>query len=225
MSRIHDMGGRLGTGPVDPTDGYEFAEAKDWHKRALALNVACGFLGQWNIDASRHARELLSPEDYTRFSYYEKWMGGLADLMVARGVLTEEELASGQAEGVSPVAERAAKPGAVTGALMNGSAYTREAAAPQFTVGAKVQTRRPARNVMVQGGHTRLPAYASGAKGEVVVQHGAHVFPDSNAHFQDEAAEPLYAVRFSARELWGAEADPRDEVVLDLWESYLEPAE
>ncbi len=225
MSRVHDMGGRLGTGPVDPEDGYDFAEAKDWHKRALALNVACGFLGQWNIDASRHARELLDPIDYTNFSYYEKWMGGLADLMVDRGVVTKDELASGTAEGVSPIADRAAKPETVEAVLMNGSPYTRDGAAPKFVVGAKVVTRRPARNVTVPGGHTRLPAYAAGATGEVVMQHGAHVFPDSNAHFKGEAAEPLYAVKFPAQELWGDEADPRDEVVLDLWESYLEAAQ
>ncbi|MBE1292409.1 MAG: nitrile hydratase subunit beta [Rhodobacteraceae bacterium] len=223
MSRIHDMGGRLGTGPVDPQDGYDFGDAKDWHKRALALNVACGFLGQWNIDASRHARELLNPQDYMAFSYYEKWMGGLADLMVDRGVLTAEELASGQAAGLSPVAARAAKPETVEAVLMNGSPYTRDGAAPRFEVGAQVRTRKPARNVAVPGGHTRLPSYAAGAVGEIVLRHGAHVFPDSNAHFKGEAAEPLYAVRFTAQELWGTEADPRDEVVLDLWESYLEP--
>lgn len=225
MSRIHDMGGRLGTGPVDPQDGYEFADAAGWHKRALALNVACGFLGQWNIDASRHARELLEPQDYMSFSYYEKWMSGLADLMVDRGVVTAAELASGQAAGVSPVAERAAKPEAVEAVLVNGSPYTREAEAPKFSVGAVVKTRRPARNMAVPGGHTRLPAYAAGVVGEIVLLHGAHVFPDSNAHFKGEAAEPLYAVRFTAQELWGGEADPRDEVVLDLWQSYLEPAE
>ncbi len=225
MSRVHDMGGRLGTGPVDPEDGYDFAEAKDWHKRALALNVACGFLGQWNIDASRHARELLDPIDYTNFSYYEKWMGGLADLMVDRGVVTKDELATGTAEGVSPIADRAAKPETVEAVLMNGSPYTRDGAAPKFVVGARVVTRRPTRNVTVPGGHTRLPAYAAGATGEVVMQHGAHVFPDSNAHFMGEAAEPLYAVKFPAQELWGDEADPRHEVVLDLWESYLEAAQ
>ncbi|MFY0659942.1 MAG: nitrile hydratase subunit beta [Shimia sp.] len=225
MSRIHDMGGRLGTGPVDPQDGYVFGEAKDWHKRALALNVACGFLGQWNIDASRHARELLDPQDYMAFSYYEKWMGGLADLMVDRGVVTADELASGQAAGVSPVAEKAAKPEMVEAVLMNGSPYTRDGGALQFAVGTKVKTRRITRNVTVPGGHTRLPAYAAGAVGAVVLLHGAHVFPDSNAHFQGEAAEPLYAVRFTAQELWGSEADPRDEVVLDLWQSYLEPVQ
>ncbi|GAA6181900.1 nitrile hydratase subunit beta [Shimia sp. NS0008-38b] len=222
MSRVHDMGGRLGTGPVDPQDGAEFAEAKDWHKRALALNVSSGFWGQWNIDASRHARELLDPKDYTVFSYYEKWMGGLADLMVARGVVTEDELAKGQADGLSALAERAAKPETVAELLLKGSPYTRDSDAAVFEVGDRVRARRPARNIEVPGGHTRLPSYAAGAVGEIVLQHGAHVFPDSNAHFKGEAAQPLYAVKFSAQELWGAEADPRDDVVLDLWESYLE---
>ena len=107
---------------------------------------------------------------------------------------------------------------------MNGSPYTRDGAAPSFAVGTQVSTRKPARNVAVPGGHTRLPAYAAGAVGEIVLRHGAHVFPDSNAHFKGEAAEPLYAVRFTAQELWGAEAEGDDEMVLDLWQSYLERA-
>ena len=32
----------------------------------------------------------------------------------------------------------------------------------------------------------------------------------------------IYNVRFSARELWGNAANPRDSVCIDLWESYLE---
>ena len=38
--------------------------------------------------------------------------------------------------------------------------------------------------------------------------HGAHVFPDSNAHGEGENPQWLYTVRFSGRELWGEEADP-----------------
>ena len=37
-----------------------------------------------------------------------------------------------------------------------------------------------------------------------------------------EAPEPLYAVAFPASELWAHPEHPRDEVVLDLWQSYLE---
>ena len=35
---------------------------------------------------------------------------------------------------------------------------------------------------------------------------------------------PLYTVRFTAPELWGPDANPRDSVSLDLWEPYLERA-
>jgi nitrile hydratase len=54
--------------------------------------------------------------------------------------------------------------------------------------------------------------------------HGVHVFPDTNAHGKGENPQWLYSVRFSGRELWGAEADPALAVSIDAWESYLEPA-
>jgi hypothetical protein len=68
-------------------------------------------------------------------------------------------------------------------------------------------------------GHTRLPRYARGKTGTVVATHGAHVFPDTNAHGLGESPQPLCTVRFEARELWGVDGDP---VHLDLWESYLQ---
>ncbi|MGB0160246.1 MAG: SH3-like domain-containing protein, partial [Thalassovita mediterranea] len=85
----------------------------------------------------------------------------------------------------------------------------------------KVRTRHPGGNAMVAGGHTRLPAYATGAVGVIERLHGTHVLPDSAAHGLGEAPEPLYAVRFAASELWAQPEHPRDEVVLDLWQSYL----
>ena len=90
--------------------------------------------------------------------------------------------------------------------------------------GDRVRTRLPARNVLVDGGHTRLPAYAAGHVGRILRYHGAHVLPDSNAHFLGEAPEPLYAVAFVAADLWGASERAGDEVILDLWQSYLVPA-
>lgn len=66
--------------------------------------------------------------------------------------------------------------------------------------------------------------FARGHRGEIVLHHGAHVFPDSNAHFDGEQPRHLYTVRFSAHELWGPDAPARDTVSVDLWETYLEPA-
>ena len=226
MTRVHDMGGRFGDGPVDPAYGAEDAPVFDtpWHGRALALTLAAGALGQWTLDRSRHARERLSPKDYARFHYYEKWISALADLLVEEGIVTREELESGRAAGPSPLSERRLRAETVPAALAKGSPSAREGGpTPRFNVGDTVRTIRPARNTRVAGGHTRLPAYAGGASGRVVLRHGAHVLPDTNAHGLGEAPEPLYAVAFDAAELWGQAERPGDEVVLDLWQSYLEP--
>jgi nitrile hydratase len=34
----------------------------------------------------------------------------------------------------------------------------------------------------------------------------------------------VYCVRFSARELWGPQANPQDTLYVDLWEDYLDAA-
>jgi nitrile hydratase len=217
------MGGRFGDGPVMP-GANEPVFAEDWHARALAVTLACGSLGQWNIDVSRHARESLAPKDYARFSYYEKWMAALADLLVETGVVTCDELAGADPE-PSPLASRALKPEQVAAALAAGGPADRPSdVTPQFSPGDQVRTRRITANRLVEGGHTRLPRYAAGATGRVLRLHGTHLLPDSAAHRLDDAPEPLYAVAFPAAQLWAQPEYAGDEVVLDLWQSYLEPA-
>lgn len=224
MTRVHDMGGRFGDGPINPETEDAPVFAEDWHARALAVTLASGFLGQWNIDVSRHARERLSPKDYTRFSYYEKWISGLADLLVEKGVLTLDDLRGVSGDEPHPLADRALKAEAVSAALAKGGPADRPSnVAALYSVGQEVVTVRPAANRLVDGGHTRLPVYASGARGRILRLHGTHVLPDSNAHGLGEAPEPIYAVVFAASELWAAPEHPADQVVLDLWQSYLQP--
>ncbi len=221
MSRVHDMGGRLGDGAIpDKDDAVVFHQA--WHARALALTLASGALGAWNIDISRHARERLSPGDYTRFSYYEKWMAALANLLVERGLLTPEELA-GKGD-PAPLSPQALREKAVSAMMHKVVPYSRDIAEkPAFKVGDVVRTldHSPAK---IPNGHTRLPRYAMGKTGTVRLCHGAHVFPDSHAHDLGEAPAPLYAVEFSAKALWGGEQPDGDSMVLDLWQPYLVPA-
>lgn len=223
MSRVHDMGGRFGDGPVRPDAPNAPVFATEWHARALAVTLACGALGQWNIDTSRHAREKLSPIDYTRFSYYEIWLAALADLLVHKGVLSEDDLAGQGSDAPHPLAEKRLTADAVTGVLAKGGPADREGGPePLFVEGQAVRTRHPGGNRRVSGGHTRLPTYATGATGRILRLHGTHVLPDSAAHGLGEAPEPLYAVVFPAGELWSHPENPEDEVVLDLWQSYLE---
>jgi nitrile hydratase len=112
----------------------------------------------------------------------------------------------------APPARVASNPGWVQDAVREGGPP------PRFAPGDRVVTRE-----MHPRGHTRLPRYARGKRGVIHRVHGIHVFPDAHAHGLGEAAQPLYSVRFEARELWRDVAEPNQWVHLDLWESYLEP--
>lgn len=225
MTRVHDMGGRFGDGPVVPEPQGIARFKAEWQARALALTLASGALGKWNIDTSRHARECLSPADYARFSYYEKWIAALADLLVETGLLEAGDLRDAGSGASLPLIDAALKSDQVAAVLAKGGAYDRPGDVPvAFAVGQAVQTVRPSANRLIDGGHTRLPSYAAGARGRILRCHGAHVFPDSNAHLAGESPQPLYSVIFPAGELWSAPENPKDEVVLDLWQPYLEPA-
>jgi nitrile hydratase len=72
--------------------------------------------------------------------------------------------------------------------------------------------------------HTRLPRYVRGKTGVVTYDHGVFVFNDTNAHGKGHHPQRVYNVRFTAQELWGAEASPRDTLCIDMFEEYIEPA-
>ncbi|HJN59828.1 MAG TPA: nitrile hydratase subunit beta [Alphaproteobacteria bacterium] len=80
-----------------------------------------------------------------------------------------------------------------------------------------------ARNIN-PAGHTRLPRYVRGKRGTIDKDHGVFGLPDSMAHGGGDAPQHVYSVRFSAREVWGAEASPRDCFYVDMWDDYLDPA-
>ena len=83
MNGAHDLGGMHGLGPINPEpEAEEPVFHTEWEKRVFGLNLAAGFLGKWNIDMSRYARERQHPIDYLRNSYYENWLAGLEKLLV-----------------------------------------------------------------------------------------------------------------------------------------------
>ena len=88
---------------------------------------------------------------------------------------------------------------------------------PRFKVGQRVR----ARNINPLG-HTRLPRYARGKTGKIVLDHGVFLFPDTNSQFLGEKRQHVYSVQFAACELWGEAASPKDSVHLDMWDDYLE---
>ncbi|MBO1075821.1 nitrile hydratase subunit beta [Roseomonas marmotae] len=217
MNGPQDLGGAMGFGPVVPEPEDEIFHAQ-WEKTALALTLAAGALGRWNIDTSRHARESIPPARYLSFSYYQIWLTALEQLLRQAGLVTEAELREGRSlEPPRPVTPlKAADVGAV---LARGTPYDRPAQAPaRFVPGQPVRTinEHPP-------GHTRLPRYARDKQGVVERVHGVFVFPDSHAHGQGEAPQWLYTIRFEGREIWGQSADLGITLSVDAWESYLEP--
>jgi hypothetical protein len=85
-----------------------------------------------------------------------------------------------------------------------------------FRIGDTVRARR-----VDPPHHTRLPRYARGAAGTVTDLLGRYALPDRSSRRLAAEPEPVYAVAFAARELFG-EGD--HTVTIDLWESYLQPA-
>jgi nitrile hydratase len=213
VNGVHDMGGMHGLGPIAPESDEPVFHA-DWERRVFALNIASPTRG--NIDEGRHQRELIPGPDYLRMSYYEKWFAGVCGLLLKHGFVTPEELGSGRPDPAAPKATPRAASEVESGMRRQGS-YLREGAQPAFKPGERVRARN-----LHPTGHTRLPRYVRGREGVIERVHGVHVFPDSHAHGCGEDPRPLYLVRFSAQELWGPDASPRDSVSLDLWEPYLE---
>jgi nitrile hydratase subunit beta len=219
MNSIHDMGGMHGLGPLVREADEPIFHAP-WEARVLGLLPAVGAWRKWNGDAFRQAVERIPAADYLRMPYYEKWMTALIALATEAGLVTREEVATGRAAPATPKLVPCLTPEAVPDIMAKGAPKTRPAAAAaRFTAGQQVRARN-----MHPTTHTRLPRYVRGRLGEVTALHGAHVFPDSNALFRGENPQHVYTVRFSARELWGEDANARDSVCVDMWEPYLDHA-
>jgi len=218
MNGVHDMGGMHGMGSVvHERDEPVFHE--EWEGRVYALTrlVRAGG-GRWNIDAGRYEIERIAPAEYLRMSYYERWAWRLPIQAIKMGLVTQAEVESG-----SPAPGSAKATPQLTAASVPAMVATRVSTKRDVDVKAtfKRGQRVRARN-MHPTGHTRLPRYARGKVGAVAEDRGVFVFPDTNAEFLGEKPQHLYSVRFTARELWGDRASPRDSVYLDLWDDYLE---
>jgi nitrile hydratase subunit beta len=218
MNGVHDMGGMHGMGPI-VREADEPVFHHHWEARVLALNLAAGALGEWNIDMSRHARERMPAAQYLAASYYEKWLYGLELLLVEQGLLTREEIETGRARGrVS--GKRVLRAADVEKVVTTGRGFRlSDDVPPRFKPGDAVV----ARNINPTG-HTRLPRYARGKRGVIDRDHGVFICADANAHGLGPKPQHLYSVRFPARELWGPDASPRDAVYVDLWDDHLDPA-
>ncbi len=213
-----DIGGQLGHGRVQPEAEGELWHAP-WEPRVMALTVAMGATGAWNLDASRAARESLPA--YASLTYYEIWMAGLERLLQARGLVQQDEIAQARVLHPASPLPRTLQAAQVAAVLAKGAPTARAVGATaRFAVGDAVRLlAAPVPH------HTRLPGYVRGKEGRVTALHGAHVYPDTHAQGAGEQPCWLYTVTFSGTALWGSEPNAKGlSISVDAWEPYLEAA-
>ncbi len=220
MNGAQDLGGMMGFGPVNPELNEPTFHAP-WEARVLANVIATQALGWWSGDASRFARESLDPRFYLTRSYYEIWFAALEKILAEKNLVAADEIEAGRSlRPPSATPEKIFMAAEAAAALRRGWPSERDTnTQPLFAVGQNVRAKN-----MHPRGHTRLPRYARGRVGVVEAIRGCHVYPDASAHGRGPDPQWVYAVRFSARELWGEEADARHSVNIDAFEPYLEPA-
>ncbi|MEM9681747.1 MAG: SH3-like domain-containing protein [Pseudomonadota bacterium] len=92
----------------------------------------------------------------------------------------------------------------------------------RFAIGASVRVRRA-----YPPGHVRAPYFSRGKSGVIESVAGVYKNPEDLAYGRyEEAALPLYRVRFKQTELWPDYSGPAvDTAVVDVYENWLEPAE
>jgi len=229
MGAQHDMGGRAELfGPIVREDDEPVFHA-GWEARVFGISTFVQTLFGPNFDLGRATIERLSPEEYVG-PYYQRWLGVLEQSLRPyvggdRSVVRPKVAATARVLGYMMTRRRL--PRLVNGRIMPrivGGAK-RSAKPPRFQVGDLVRVRAEQAR-----GHTRQPGYVTGRTGIVIRHSGAAVFADRNSKNLvgrrpipgSRAPEHLYTVAFDGTELWGAEAEPNTEVLIELFEPYLE---
>ena len=177
------------------------------------------FHAEW--EGRAWGREILPPAQYLQMQYYERFIKVLVDRLMAEKLLTQAELDGGRADPASPKFTPRVTPANVVEQLALRRSLRRDdlRIPSRFKVGQDVRARD-----LNPVGHTRLPRYVRGHRGTIVADHGVFEFQDTDADGYTLPHRPqhVYTVSFSARELWGDDANPRDTVHAELWDDYLE---
>ena len=219
MNGVHDMGGMHGFGPIDPDESGPLFH-HDWERRVFAMRVASPIPIP---GGSRNNIEQMNPAEYLRTSYYEKWLQSRLQGFIDAGVLTEAEIEARLAhyrqhpDEPMPQTQAPAQTEQTLQRLLSWQSPRRDLQRQaRYRISETVQVRN-----LHPPGHTRLPQYVRGKSGQVTRYYGIYDLQDTMSDGSEPPAEPLYAVRFDSRDLWGNSAEANSVVYLDMWESYL----
>jgi nitrile hydratase subunit beta len=222
MDGVHDMGGMHGFGPV-VVEGGDTVFHEEWEARVFALHHVSNVQGLVGGPGGRAVRESMDPAHYLEASYYERWLWSAERRLEAEGTIVPGEveamMARLSATKTPPTAADPDLAADVIAELREGSPAMGVAVSARFGPGDRVRVRR-----MHPDGHTRCPRYARGAVGVIERVQGTDRLPDRATYGLPTEPEPVYAVAFASQELWGESDEPPWTVLLDLFDTYLEPA-
>jgi nitrile hydratase len=215
------MGGMHGFGAVvEPGSDAPYHEP--WEPRVFALHMLVSTERLGAGPGGRPTREEMDPAAYLEASYYERWLWSAERRLERAGTI-----APGEVEAMmNRLRAGDAQPSRADTALVDralSALHEVERLDPvttaRFAPGERVRVRR-----MRPQGHTRCPRYARGVAGTVDRIQGADALPDLAVYGRSAPPEPVYSVWFRSEDLWGPGGEAPFTVLLDLWESYLEPA-
>jgi nitrile hydratase subunit beta len=222
MDGVHDMGGMHGFGRVVEPGG-ELAYHERWEPRVFAIQMLVGLEGLGAGPGGRPVREEMDPAHYLAASYYERWLYSAEQRLLRKGTIRPgevegvvERLAAGES---APAHRDAAMAERMVADLREVHPMDAPPADARFERGQLVRVKR-----MHPAGHTRCPRYVRGALGVVERVRGADRLPDRAVYGERVTPEPVYSVAFRSQELWGPSEEAPWTVLLDLWDSYLDPA-
>jgi nitrile hydratase len=208
------MGGMQGMGELDYKKS-EPAFQEPWEGRVLAMVMVLRV-----FRGSRTEIESIPAADYLRMRYFERWLEMLSAQVVNHGLVTPEELERGRASPGSAKATSAMTPSEARERLFRMRQSDPDTGVPaRYEIGQRVRGRN-----INPTWHTRMPRYTRGRIGVVERDRGASYLPDNELSTAARKLQHVYLIRFTARELWGEQASPRDSLYIDMWEDYLEPA-
>lgn len=234
MNGIHDMGGLHGFGRVDVEPDEPVFHSR-WESRVFCMTQVLDTTGIWNLDEHRHEIELMDTASYLTNGYYGRWLFAMEHILDRKNILFKDEVDKRVAElnGESHTDESSASSPSRSATTVNrqwplkeeqkirwGALRLEASVTPQYVMGQAVRVR----NIHPEG-HTRVTAYTKGRVGIVEkVNAQPWVLPDTRAHNRGENLQPVYNVRFEARELWGPQAEANTYTHIDLSEDHIEPA-
>jgi len=191
-SRVHDLGGLVGLGPINRTEH----NWKYWEKQIDAIAYLLWDAGTMNVHSFRRWVESMTKEHYNNASYYEKWTYAVAQSLLEEKIITQQE-------------------------LDHKMSVELEEEKPIFAVGDLVQVKSENLLSRWRKPHLRTPGYLFGKQGIIERSCGVYTNPELAAFHCLSANQPMYRVRFNQMDVWpqysGEKSDTIDVEVFQHW--------